>query len=465
MKHLVIIDGMGFVFRAYHAVRGNLSRSRDGMPTNALFGFAQMLVKVVEDLSPDMCVVALDPKGGNWRHQLYPAYKTNRKAPDEALAVQLPYIRPLVEAFGLPVICEPGFEADDVIATLVRHRKDMLDVDKVTIVTSDKDLLQLVGNGVVLLDTLKDKTSGPDDAVEKFGVPPALVADVQGLMGDSSDNIPGVPGVGPKTAGELVAKLGSLDAIYADMSRVEKDTLRAKLLEHKDKALLSRELARLKDDVVWAPIDLTFHPKLHEAAGYLREEMEFKTLANRLEKREGKATGRADDRGTAWKPVRKPGTEEPRNLGTEEPRNQGDAVAWGDYECVTTQERWQWWMQEARRVGRVALDTETTGLDPYRAELVGVCLSVGAGKACYVPVKGLGIRDVGLGRQDDLFGGMEAPAGPHGVEGLDVLADVRALLADAAVVKIGHNLKYDWLVLARALEPWHGRPGGAAFGA
>ncbi len=440
-KHLVIIDGMGFVFRAYHAVRGNLSRSSDGMPTNALFGFAQMLVKVVEDLSPDLCVVALDPKGGNWRHALYPAYKANRKAPDEALAVQLPFIRPLVEAFGLPVICEPGFEADDVIATLVRHRKDMLDVDKVTIVTSDKDLLQLVGEGVVLLDTLRDKTSGPDEAVEKFGVPPALVADVQGLMGDSSDNIPGVPGVGPKTAGELVAKLGGLDAIYGDLSRVEKETLRAKLLEHKDKALLSRELARLKDDVVWAAVDLTFHPRLHEAAGYLREELEFRTLAARLEKREGKAVGKArgrpDDRGVVWKPRQEP--------ETEGARNQGDSAAWGGYECVTTRERWDWWMAEARRVGKVAIDTETTGLDPYTAELVGVCLSVGAGTACYVPVK-----MASQAATDDLFAepGM---SGPHGVEGLDILDDLRALLADAAVCKVGHNLKYDWLVLARAL--------------
>ena len=432
-KHLVIIDGMGFVFRAYHAVRGNLSRSRDGLPTNALFGVAQMLVKVVDELKPDLCVVALDAKGGNWRHKLYADYKANRKEADEALLVQLPYVQPMVKAFGLPVLCVDGFEADDIIATLVRH-KAMYGADKVTIVTSDKDLLQLVGDGVVLLDTFKDKTSGPEEAVEKFGVPPHLVADVQGLMGDSSDNIPGVPGIGPKGAGDLVSKLGSLDNIYADLSKVEKDTLRAKLAEHKDKALLSRELARLKYDMVWDAIDMTFHPKLHEAAEYLRDELEFRTLAARLEKRQGKATGMPDDRKTVWRPVEKL---------AEVPT---DAAKWGDYECVTTRERWDWWMAEARTVGRVAFDTETTGLDPYTAELVGISLSVGAGKACYVPVK-MAAKASDMG---DLFGGGEA-TGPHGVAGLEILADLKALMADANVTKIGHNLKFDWLVVARAL--------------
>ncbi|TKW60878.1 MAG: DNA polymerase I [Blastochloris viridis] len=433
-KHLVIIDGMGFVFRAFHAVRGNLSRSTDGMPTNALFGMAQMLVKVVEDLKPDMCVVALDAKGGNWRHKLYPTYKANRKEPDEALALQLPHVRPLVEAFGLPVICETGFEADDIIATLVKH-KQRYGAEKVTIVTSDKDLLQLVGDGVVLLDTLRDKTSGPDEAVEKFGVGPDLIADVQGLMGDSIDNIPGVPGVGPKTAGDLVSQLGNLEAIYADLSKVARDTLRAKLEENRDNAFLSRDLARLDYDVAWPEIDLTFHPRLHEAADYLRDELEFKTLANRLEKRQGKATGMPDDRKTVWRPVEKKA----------EPVE--GAAAWGDYECVTTRERWDWWMAEVRRVGKMALDTETTGLDPYTAELVGLCLSVGAGKACYVPVK---MKPQPTADTLDMFAAQDAH-GPHGVEGLDVLDDVRALLADPAVTKIGHNLKFDWLVLARAL--------------
>ncbi len=436
-KHLVVIDGMGFVFRAYHAVRGNLSRSRDGLPTNALFGVAQMLVKVVDELAPDLCVVALDAKGGNWRHHMYADYKANRKEADEALLVQIPYVRPMVEAFGLPVLCESGFEADDIIATLVKKRAEM-GVEKITIVTSDKDLLQLVGDNVQLLDTLKDKISGPAEAVEKFGVGPDLVADVQGLMGDSSDNIPGVPGVGPKTAGDLVAKLGGLDAIYGDLSKVERETLRAKLEEHREKAFLSRELARLKDDVVWAPVDMTFHPKLHDAADYLRDELEFRTLAARLEKRKGKATGMPDDRKTVWRPVED-------MAGAALPVVREGAAAWGGYECVQTLERWQWWLSEARRVGRVAFDTETTGLDPYTAELVGVSLCMGAGKACYVPVK-MAAKTTEM----DLFGGGEA-SGPHGVEGLDILADLKALMRDEAVVKIGHNLKYDWLVVARAL--------------
>lgn len=460
-KHLVIVDGMGFIFRAYHAVRGNLSRSSDGLPTNALFGFAQMLVKVVDDLKPDQCVVALDSKGKNWRHDLYAAYKANRPAPDEALVRQLDYIEPMIAAFGLPMMRISGVEADDIIATLVRQCGDC----KITIVTSDKDLLQLVGDEVELLDTLKDKHSGPAQAVEKFGVLPDLIVDVQGLMGDSVDNIPGVPGVGPKTAAELVQQFGTLDDLFARLGEVARETLREKLVANKDNALLSRELARLKYDVALPELDLTFHPHLHQAAEYLRDELEFKTLAARLEKRKERlkgGDGEVEGAGTVASSAIGGRAALPAAVGHKEAGRDlsmpaaKDEDGWGDYECVTTKDRWDWWMAEARKRGVVAFDTETTSLDIYEARLVGVSLALGAGEACYVPVKGGMVAGSG---QADLFGGGEAAVGPHGVEGLDVIGDLRALLADAKVKKIGHNLKYDWEIVARAAGVIPGKTG------
>jgi DNA polymerase-1 len=458
-KHLVIVDGMGFIFRAYHAVRGNLSRSRDGLPTNALFGFAQMLVKVVDDLKPDSCVVALDSKGPNWRHALYPDYKANRPAPDEALVRQLEYIEPMIAAFGLPMMRIGGVEADDIIATLVKQCGDC----KITIVTSDKDLLQLVGDEVELLDTLKDKHSGPQQAVEKFGVLPDLIVDVQGLMGDSVDNIPGVPGVGPKTAAELVQQFGDLDSLYARVGEVARETLREKLVANKDNALLSRELARLKYDVALPELDLTFHPHLHQAAEYLRDELEFKTLAARLDKRKERLKGGDGEVGGAGSAAfgaiggraALPADDGHKGAASQDYSipSAKDAEGWGGYECVKTKERWDWWMAEARKRGAIAFDTETTSLDPYDAVLVGVSLALGAGEACYVPVKAPATLVSAEKKQGGLFDADEArPLGPHGVEGLDVLADLKALLADPAVKKIGHNLKYDWEIVARALE-------------
>jgi DNA polymerase-1 len=441
MKQLVLIDGMGFVFRAYHAVRG-LTRARDGLPVNALFGFSQMLLKVVTDLKPDQCVMVLDSKGPNWRHALYPAYKANREAPDEALVRQLPYLEPLVAAFGLPLLRQAGVEADDLIASAVREAVAAGEAVTIRIVTSDKDLLQLVRDGtpdcpvtVQLVDTLQDKISGPQACVDKFGVPPAQVPEVQGLMGDSSDNIPGIAGVGPKTAGELIRQFGTLEALYERVDEVGRETLRAKLLAGRDAAFLSRDLARLKDDVVLDKTGWGFHPALHQAAEYLRNELEFGTLARRLETRPTPPPPSSGG-GDRFETLRLAPVAVTDNPGA-------SAEAWGNYEAVLTLERWAWWLAEARRVGRVAIDTETTSLNPLEARLVGISLCVGVGKACYVPVAAPGV-----GREADLFG-EPTVNGPHGVVGLDVREGLRALLADPAVCKIAHNLKYDWQVLAR----------------
>jgi DNA polymerase-1 len=446
--HLVLIDAMSLFFRAYHAVRP-LNRARDGLPTNALYGFSQMLMKVVQDLAPDRCVVLSDSPPPNWRHGLYPAYKANRPPPEEALKAQLPYLEPLVAAFGLPLLRQAGLEADDLIASAVyqvaRNEERGSEggrVARITIVTSDKDLLQLVADGPVqvrLFDGLKDKFLGPAEALEKFGVPPAQVLQVQALMGDSSDNIPGIAGVGPKTAAELIQQFGTLEKLYANLENVPRAALREKLRDGRDIAFLSRTLASLKADipldvVAWAD-DSKVQVHLPQAAAYLREELEFTSLAKRL-----------DNNATSRQPTVAGGVTEPATAVPQGGRG------WGPYRAILTLADWHAVLAEIRAAGQVALDTETTSLNPRQARLVGVCLAWGENRAVYVPIRnqksevGSQKLEVGNQKQEDLFAA-PLPLGPHGVVGLDVRDDLAALLADGAVQKIGHNLKYDWEVL------------------
>lgn len=438
-KHVVIVDGLSFLFRAYHAVRQGLSKA-DGTPTNALFGFAQMLVKVVDDLKPDACAVALDSVGPTFRKDIYNLYKANRPPPEPAMLVQLQMFQPLVEAFGIPAIRKEGVEADDVIATVVAHERAEHGADAhVTIVSSDKDLMQLVGGRVRMLDTLKNRWIGVDEVVEKFGVGPDKVVEVQALIGDSSDNVPGVPGVGPKTAAELIGEFGSLEGIYAGLDGVKRDKLREKLAEFKPQAFMSRELVTLKPDIE-LPLgwnELVFAPRLERAAEYLEHELEFRTLAARLRKRNG---------GPHLPP--EPAAE-PEVFTAVASLRFAPPVApvkasgsWGGYECVQTPERWQAWVARVRQVGACAWDTETDNLDPLQARLVGISLAVAEGEACYVPLAHGG----GVAGELDL-GAVRPPQVP--VE--TVLTDLRELLADARVRKVGHNLKYDWLVVGRAL--------------
>ena len=441
-NHLVIIDGLSFLFRAYHAVRSGLTKT-DGTPVNALYGFCQMMLKVVDDLKPDACAVALDSVGRTFRKDMYEEYKAHRPPPDPEMLVQLRMFQPLVEAFGIPAVRVEGVEADDIIATMVAHeRKAHGDAARVTIVSSDKDLMQLIGGSVKMLDTLKDKWVGPEQVVEKFGVGPDKVVEVQALIGDSSDNVPGVPGIGPKTAAELIGQFGDLEGIYAALAEVKRDKLRENLATHREDAFLSRRLVCLKQDVE-LPVgwnELAFSPKVEVAADYLENELEFKTLAGRLRKRANGGGKKTDEQmgSLRWAP---PPTVAPVRMTDE-----GEA-AWGGYECVTTVARWKWWMNEVRRVARVAFDTETTSLEPYAAELAGVSLAVAPGKACYVPV-GHRLRAEG-GEGDGLFAAPEVV--PEQVPLAMVLEDVRALLEDDSILKVAHNLKYDWLVLAKVL--------------
>jgi ribonuclease HI len=277
VPHLYLLDGSSYIYRAYYGVRDVATAG--GMPTNAVFGFTRMLLALLQENRPDYLAVIFDPpREGTFRREIYPDYKANRDAVPEDLVSQIPYIRKILQALNIPALEAPGFEADDVIATLARRYAG--EGAEVTVVTGDKDLLQIVGDRISLLDTMKEKRSGPQEVLERFGVPPELVADVLGLAGDTADNIPGVPGIGEKTASELVRKFGSLEEVLQWRSLVSGRQRRGNLRIHADQARLSKVLATVRDDV---PLDVPLAalqsraPNLAELIPLLRE-LEFAAL-------------------------------------------------------------------------------------------------------------------------------------------------------------------------------------------
>jgi len=274
---LYLLDGSGYIYRAYYGIR-DLATS-GGLPTNAVFGFTKMLLGLLQENRPDYLAVVFDrPRKETFRREIYPEYKANRDAVPEDLASQIPYIRRVLEALNIPALEAPGFEADDVIATLARRYA--AEGIEVTVVTGDKDLMQIVGDGIGLLDTMKDKRSGPKDVHERFGVPPELVPDVLGLAGDASDNIPGVPGIGEKTAAELVKRFGSLESVLEWRSLVSGKKRRQNLQSHEDRARLSKILATVRYD---APMEVSLAdlerraPNLEDVISLMRE-LEFGAL-------------------------------------------------------------------------------------------------------------------------------------------------------------------------------------------
>lgn len=242
-RRLVLIDGANTLYRAFFAIP-NL-RAPDGFPTNALHGFANMLGKVIREERPDFIAVAFDPRGGSFRRDVYPAYKAGRDAQPEDLSAQIPVLRELIEAHGIRLLEVEGFEADDVVATLVAHAPDDVDV---SIVSTDKDLMQLVSDRVELLDTVKDRRIGPAEVEERFGVGPDKLLDLRALVGDSSDNIPGVKGIGEKGAAKLIAQWGTLEKLLDHVPDVKAKRAREALIEHREDALLSKRLATLRED-------------------------------------------------------------------------------------------------------------------------------------------------------------------------------------------------------------------------
>ena len=411
-KHLYLIDGSGYIFRAYYALPP-LSRKSDGLPTGAVNGFCSMLFKLLEDARADDSInkpthfaVIFDSAKKNFRNEIYNEYKANRTEAPEDLAPQFEYIRKSVLAFNLPSVELANYEADDLIATYVDQilKKGA----NVTIVSSDKDLMQLFKKNVRIYDPMKNRFISDEDVQKKFGVDSSKVIDVQALAGDSSDNVPGVPGIGVKTAAELINKYGNLEKLLQSAHEIKQNKRRETLIENREKALISKKLVTLKSD---APVDRSLEEfklkdidkdKLYE---FLRE-MEF----NRLLSSAISAYG------------------EPNlsNINKEEkPLNQRP-IKKKDYFLISKLEQIDEWIKEAEETGEVAVDTETTSLDPHQADLVGISLSPKIGKACYIPV------------------------GHKSKKCLDkklVLKKLKPLLEDPSIKKIGQNIKFDFILL------------------
>lgn len=413
-SHVYLVDGSGYIFRAYHALPP-LTRS-DGTPVGAVQGFCNMLWKLLQDLKgddhPTHLAVIFDHSAKTFRNEIYPEYKAHRPEPPEDLRPQFAIIRDATRAFDLPCIEMDGFEADDLIATYARQAAEK--GARVTIASSDKDLMQLVNGQVTLLDPMKVRRIGAEEVREKFGVGPDRVIDVQALAGDSVDNVPGVPGIGIKTAAELIETYGDLETLLARAEEIKQPARRTRLIENADKARISKLLVTLKDDVE-TPDSLedfgTAEPDADKLLTFLRS-MEFRTITRRVE--EGLGAGPADETGDATAPVDRSG-----------------------YACVQTVDALKDWIRRAKAVRVIAVDTETDALSATAAGLVGISIAVKPGEACYIPLGHLG---------GDLADG---GGRPQQIEMAQAIGLLKPLLEDRAVLKVGQNIKYDLAVLAR----------------
>ena len=449
--HLYLVDGSGYIFRAYHALPP-LTRKSDGLPVGAVSGFCNMLVKLLDEMdsaeTPTHLGVIFDASGRSFRNEIYADYKAHRPPAPEDLVPQFPLVRDAVRAFNIPAVEEEGFEADDLIATYAEEAAKA--GARVTIVSSDKDLMQLVGGTIDMVDTMKDKKIDVDGVIEKFGVGPERVIDVQALAGDSVDNVPGVPGIGIKTAAQLIGEFGDLDALLARAEEIKQPKRRENLVNFAEQARISRDLVTLRRD---APMPVALKdmaraaPVAENLMGFLKA-MDFNTLTRRLAERyeidpdayaasealAAKAGGAENDAVNAQ-------TGEPLVDGQStraRPPAEMPALDVSAYTCVTKADELQDWVARAVRSGVVAVDTETDGLDAMQCRLVGISLAVAPGEACYVPLA--------HGAGDGLDLGAETP------EQLDeetALALLAPMLADASVLKVLQNAKFDLQVLGR----------------
>lgn len=432
--HLVLVDGSGFIFRAFHALPP--MTSPEGVPVNAVYGFTTMLARLLKDHVGTHLAVLFDASRQTFRSEIYPQYKAHRPEPPEDLRPQFSLIREATQAFNVPGIELPGWEADDLIAsyaTAIRAQGGTC-----TIVSSDKDLMQLVGDGVCMLDPIKQTPVGPAEVETKFGVPPAKVVDVQALMGDPTDNVPGVPGIGPKTAAALVQEYGTLEAVLNAAPEMKKSKRRDMLIEHAEAARVSLQLVTLATDVpLPVPVEElgTREPDMLVLADWL-DRMGFRSILSRM--------GLGHPSGAhAHRAARKVAAASVAGATTPaEDASAPDAsvlsAPYHDYETVRTAEALQKWVSAAQEAGICAVDTETDGLDPLAANIVGFSIATAPGKACYVPLKHEGT--------------LEAPTG----EQLAVDAALKLLaplLQDDAVLKIFHNAKFDLLILDHAGIP------------
>ena len=387
---LLLIDGSSYIYRAFYAV-GHLSNSK-GVPTNAVYGFTQMMLKVLRDHRPEYLVVVFDAKGPTFRNEVYRDYKANRPAMPESLVPQIPYIKKIIGAYRIPTLEREGYEADDLIGALSKRFESEADV---IIITGDKDLLQLVSPHTLIYDPMKEKQFGVEEVIERFGLRPDQIVEMMGLAGDATDNIPGVPGIGEKTATELIKTFGTIENLLAHLDQVRQKKLKEKLETFGEQARLSRQLATLRTDVpVSAEIKAFLLPP--PDAKSLREifrELEFNKLLKELP--EERSSGKRD------------------------------------YRLITHWEEFHALLSDLRLAKSFALDLETTSPHPMWAELVGLSLSHTPHQAFYIP---LSHRHLGATRQLPLS---------------QVLKELKPVLEDPEIKKVGQNLKYEWIVLKR----------------
>lgn len=419
-SHLYLVDASAYIFRAFHALPP-LTRASDGLPIGAVSGFCNMLFKLLEEVKgperPTHFACIFDASSHTFRNDMYNLYKANRSEPPEELRPQFPLVRRAAIAFAAHALELEGYEADDLIATYARQAEAR--GARVTIVSSDKDLMQLVSERVVMLDTMKNKTMGIADVFEKFGVGPDRVVDVQSLAGDSVDNVPGAPGIGIKTAAQLINQYGDVETLLERAGEIKQPKRRESLIGNADQIRLSRQLVMLKDDV---PVTLELEdlavadPDPGTLIAFL-EEMEFRTITRRVrEMMEMEGAIEAD-----------PAAEAPID------RTQ--------YECVRDFERLEEWVARAMAQGHVAVDTETDSLDSVAANLVGVSLALAPGEACYIPLAHVEPNGAGDG---DMFGADP----PRQIRLKDALRALKPMLEDPSVLKIGQNIKYDDSIFA-----------------
>ena len=459
--HLFLIDGSSYIFRAYHALPP-LTRKSDGLPVGAVSGFCNMLWKLISDgdkgivgVNPTHVAVIFDAKGDTFRNAIYDQYKAQRPPAPEDLVPQFGLIRDAVRAFNIACIELEGYEADDIIATYSEIA--LTEGADVTIIGSDKDLMQLVRPGVMMVDTMKNKRIGEEEVAEKFGVTPDKVVEVQALAGDSVDNVPGVPGIGIKTAAQLINEYGDLETLLAKADGIKQKKRRENLIEFAEQARISKQLVYLKRDV---PLPLGLDalaccdlegPKL---VSFLKA-LEFTTLTRRVAEATETEAAEVD-----------PTSLEVAGWEAADPAaaSEGDETDGGDktpgpldlaakmaadiaaipidnqnYQTVRTMDELQVWLDEAKRIGHVAVDTETDSLDAMQANLVGVSLATEPGKACYIPLNH-------ISGEGDMFGGGLVDGQ---IPLTDAVKALKGMLEDASILKIGQNLKYDTLLLSR----------------
>lgn len=408
-KHprLYLIDGSSYIFRAFYGIKQVLANSK-GLPTNAIYGFATMLLKIIREEKPDYLAIVFDPKGKTFRHEMFSEYKANRAETPDDLKPQIPYILDLVKAFNIVSLQQEGFEADDIIGTL--SKKAEKEGFEVTIVSGDKDMMQLLTPKIKMLDTLKNKTFGIEEVKEKFGVEPARVIEVMGLMGDSSDNIPGVPGIGPKTAIALMQEYRNIEHLLNNLHSLKKPSLKDKLSEYADQARLSKKLSTINTNIN-LPVnikEMNVKELNSKMVISLFKELEFASLLPKIELGNEKWIESGSKRG--WKPD----------------------IDKKKYKTIFSEIELDKVINQIKNKGLLSIDLETTSVFPMKAVIVGISISITDYEAHYIPV------------------GHNYPGAPIQLSREKVLEKLKPILEDKKIKKIGQNIKYEIIVFQNA---------------